>query len=244
MDKMKCIIVDDEALAREGIEQYAREIGFLEVTGSYRNAMAAQAALQENNTDLMFLDINMPRMTGLSFLETLSKPPITIITTAYPDYALEGFRLHVLDYLLKPISLERFAKAVNKAYDYYRLLQKSAEPVQQPLDYIFLKHSNLYEKVMLAEIVYVEAMQNYVVVHTVSKKIIVHLTFKAVTESLSASEFFRVHKSFLINIAHIKAIEGNTVHLHHKQIPISRSQREELMQQVVNRALLSKDNKK
>jgi two-component system, LytTR family, response regulator len=245
MSKMKCIIVDDEALAREGIEQYVGEIAFLELTGSYKNALAAQNALQNEHIDLMFLDINMPKMTGLSFLETLSKPPITIITTAYPDYALEGFRLHVLDYLLKPIPLERFIKSVNKAHDYYQLLQKT--PVQNhqaPLDYIFLKHSNLYEKVMLADIVCVEAMQNYVLIHTVLKKIIVHLTFKSVEESLPTGEFFRVHKSFLISVAHIKAIEGNTVLIHNKQIPISRSQREELMQQVVNRALLTKEGKK
>jgi DNA-binding LytR/AlgR family response regulator len=241
MNKMKCIIVDDEALAREGIEQYVREIEFLEIAGSFKNALLAQNALQNEPIDLMFLDINMPKMTGLSFLETLSKPPITIITTAYPDYALEGFRLHVLDYLLKPISLERFIKAVNKAHDYYRLLQKT--PVQKP-DYIFLKHSNLYEKVMLADIVCVEAKQNYVLIHTVLKKIIVHLTFKSVEDSLPPDEFFRVHKSFLISVAHIKAIEGNTVHIHNKQIPISRGQREELMQQVVNRALLKKEGKK
>lgn len=244
MNKMKCIIVDDEALAREGLEQYAREIDFLEIAGSYKNALLAQNALQNDTIDLMFLDINMPKLTGLSFLETLSKPPITIITTAYPDYALEGFRLHVLDYLLKPIPFERFIKSVNKAHDYYRLLQKTSVQNQQPLDYIFLKHSNLYEKVMLADIICVEAMQNYVLIHTVLKKIIVHLTFKSVEENLPPNEFFRVHKSFLISVAHIKAIEGNTVNIHNKQIPISRSQREELMQQVVNRALLTKEGKR
>jgi DNA-binding LytR/AlgR family response regulator len=244
---MKCIIVDDEALAREGLEQYAREIDFLELTGSYKNALAAQNALRQQPVDLMFLDINMPKLSGLSFLETLARPPITIITTAYPDYALEGFRLDVLDYLLKPISLERFIKAVNKAHDYYLLQQAAVQQEQEPAaapNYVFLKHNQLYEKVVLADIIYVEAMQNYVVVHTLTKKIIVHLTFKVIESSLPASDFLRIHKSYIINLSHIQAIEGNTVHIHQKLIPISRSQRDELMEKVVNRALLSKDGKK
>lgn len=241
---MTCIIVDDEALAREGLEQYVHDLEFLELKGSYRNALAAQQALQEHAADLMFLDINMPKLSGLSFLESLTAPPITIITTAYPDYALEGFRLDVLDYLLKPIAFDRFVKAVNKAYEYFQLQQQAQSGRQvEATDYIFLKHNHVYEKVMLVDIVCVEAMQNYVIIHTVNKKLIVHLTFKTMEESLPGGSFLKVHKSFLISLKHIQAIEANTVHLLNKSIPIGRGQREELMQLVVNAALISKDKK-
>lgn len=241
---MTCIIVDDEALAREGLEQYVHDLEFLELKGSYRNALAAQQALQEHAADLMFLDINMPKLSGLSFLESLTAPPITIITTAYPDYALEGFRLDVLDYLLKPIAFDRFVKAVNKAYEYFQLQQQAQSGRQvEATDYIFLKYNHVYEKVMLVDIVCVEAMQNYVIIHTVNKKLIVHLTFKTMEESLPGGSFLKVHKSFLISLKHIQAIEANTVHLLNKSIPIGRGQREELMQLVVNAALISKDKK-
>lgn len=241
---MTCIIVDDEALAREGLEQYVQELDFLELTGSYRNAVAAQNALQQQAADLMFLDINMPKISGLSFLESLTAPPVTIITTAYPDYALEGFRLDVLDYLLKPIPMDRFVKAVSKAWEYFQLQQQArAGKPATAVDYIFLKHNHVYEKVMLADIVCVEAMQNYVIIHTVPKKLIIHLTFKTMEEALPVDHFLRVHKSFLINLNHIKSIEANTVHLLNKSIPIGRGQREELMQLVVNGALISKDKR-
>lgn len=238
MKKMKCIIVDDEALAREGMEQLAADMDFLEVTGSYRNAIFAQNALMQQQVDLMFLDINMPRLSGLSFLEALPNPPTTIITTAYPDYALEGFRLSVLDYLLKPISPERFIKAVHKARDYF-LLQQAPAP-----DYIFLKQNQVYEKVMLSDILYLEGMQNYVIVHTAVKKIIIHITFRAVEETLPAHTFIRVHKSFIVNMNCIQAIEGNIIRLHSREVPLGRTLRDEVMEKVVNRVLLSKDGRR
>lgn len=244
MKKMKCIIVDDEALAREGIEQLAREMEILEVTGSFRNAMGAQNALQQHSIDLMFLDINMPRISGLSFLEALSDPPITILTTAYPDFALEGFRLDVMDYLLKPISPERFLKAVNKAHDYFLLRQQGPSAGAPAPDYLFLKQNQLYEKVKLEDIFLVEAMQNYAIVHTKAKKIIVHITFKGVEDALPPDQFMRVHKSFLVNLDYIQSIEGNSLRVLNREIPIGRTQRAKLMEKVVNRSLLSKDGRK
>ncbi|WP_276498946.1 LytR/AlgR family response regulator transcription factor [Pontibacter litorisediminis] len=231
--KLKCIVVDDEALAREGIERYIAEVDFLELVGSYNSALRVQQALQQQQVDLMFLDINMPKLTGLGLLELLPNPPITILTTAYPNYALEGFRLDVLDYLLKPISLERFLKAVNKANDYYLLKQQQAMP-QKPVqsDYIFVKHNRALEKVLLADILYIEALQNYVQLHTLRKKLVVHLTIKALEQQLPEQQFFRIHKSYIVNLNHMQTISGNHVRVGDSSLPLARSQREPLLHRI------------
>ncbi|RAI98731.1 LytTR family two component transcriptional regulator [Chitinophaga skermanii] len=243
MEKIRCIIVDDEALAREGMEQLVEEFDFLELVGSFKNAMSAQTALQQHTVDLMFLDINMPRITGLAFLEALSNPPITILTTAYAEYALDGFRLDVLDYLLKPISPERFLKAVNKARDYL-LLQHAVTNKTSVPGYIFLKNNQALEKVMLNEIVFLEGMQNYIHVYTTTKKFTVHISMKAAEETLQTGNFMRVHKSFVVNLDFIQLIEGNIIRVPNHEIPVSRALRDALMEKVVANNLLSRDAKK
>lgn len=154
MSKMKCIIVDDEELARQGITNYVEQIEFLELTGCYKNAAAAAKALEEQKADLMFLDINMPKITGLSFLEALAAPPITIITTAYSEYAMEGFRLEVLDYLLKPIAFDRFLKAVNKAKEYW-LFQKHTQAEKKKITIIFFSNITNCTKKFFSPISYI-----------------------------------------------------------------------------------------
>jgi DNA-binding LytR/AlgR family response regulator len=236
--KMKCIIVDDEALAREGMQQYVAEVDYLELVGSYSSAVAAQNALQQGPVDLMFLDINMPRITGLNLLELLPKPPITILATAYPNFALEGFRLDVLDYLLKPISPERFLKAVNKARDYFLLTQKPAAPPPPATgEYIFVKHNKMLEKVLLADILYIEGMQNYVQIYTTTRKLVVHLTFKSLEQHLPAGQFFRIHKSYVVNLDHIRALSGNLVRVGDTDLPLGSSQRDLLTGRIGHRLL-------
>lgn len=233
--KMKCIIVDDEELAREGLEDHLRQIEILEISGSCGSVAEAHALLMRGEVDLMFLDIELPVMNGLDFLESLRYPPITILITAWANHALEGFRLGVMDYLLKPVIPLRLMQSVNKAWEYF-LLRKQSEVS----DHIFIRHSQLYEKVMLADILYIEGMQNYVVVHTPSRKMITHLTFKLLQESLPSRNFLRIHKSFIINLDHVTAVENNMVRIGEVAITVGAAQRAAFMEQVVYRKLLSK----
>ncbi|HVI45348.1 MAG TPA: LytTR family DNA-binding domain-containing protein [Chitinophaga sp.] len=238
--EIKCIIVDDEALAREGLKKYIKTFDFLSLIAACNNGASARETLETTPVDLMFLDINMPRMSGLHLLETLSTPPMTILVTAYPDYALDGFRLNVLDYLLKPLSLQRFTQSVLKAQEYFCLRQQPAVTANSPaVDYIFVKHKQLYEKVMLADILFVESMQNYVIIQTIHTKIIAYLTFKNVEQQLPADSFLRIHKSYIVNLHQVSKLDSNMVQAGGHTLPVSRSQRELLMQ-VVNKRLLSK----
>lgn len=238
--EIKCIIVDDEALAREGLKKYIQTFDFLSLVAACNNVASARETLETTPVDLMFLDINMPKMSGLHLLETLSTPPMTILVTAYLDYALDGFRLNVLDYLLKPLSLQRFTQSVLKAQDYFSARQQPVVPANQPVqDYIFVKHKQVYEKVMLSDILFVESMQNYVLIQTIHTKIIAYLTFKNVEQQLPADSFLRIHKSYIVNLHQISKLDSNMVQAGGHTLPVSRSQRDLLMQ-VVNKRLLSK----
>jgi len=164
---LKCIVVDDEPLARECITNYIKDVDFLELGGTCNNPVELTATMGQQEVDLIFLDIQMPIINGIDFLRMTSKLPIVIITTAYPSYALEGFQLDVLDYLVKPITFNRFLKAVTKARDYQLLLGKPNTAGSQPeADYFFIKCDYKYEKIYFNDILYVEAMQNYVTIHT------------------------------------------------------------------------------
>ena len=237
---MKCIIVDDEALAREGMERLVNEVGFLELAGVYGNALAAKNALQNNAIDLMFLDINMPKISGLEFLETLVNPPMTILTTAYSQYALEGFRLNILDYLVKPISDAKFLKAAGKAWDYYQLKEGAINHSESGTDHIFVKQNQVYEKIMFSSILYLQAMQNYVIIKTVDHQYTCHITFKLVEQSFPPENFMRVHKSYIINTKHVKSINGNVLYIHDFPVPISRGYKELVMKKIVLGNLLSR----
>lgn len=232
---MKCIIVDDEELAREGLEDHLKQFDVLEITGSCGSIAEAHALLLREPIDLMFLDIELPKVNGLDFLGSLRNPPITIMITAWADHALEGFRLGVMDYLLKPVMPGRLLQAVNKAWEYFMLKKQS-----EISDHIFIRHTQIYEKVMLADILYIEGMQNYVVVHTPARKMITHLTFKVLQQTLPARNFLRVHKSWIINLDHISAVENNTVRIGEMAITVGAAQRAAFMEQVVYRKLLSK----
>ena len=221
--KWNCIIVDDEPVARKILEEYISDIDYLQLVGKAENPLKASMLLNEGSVDLMFLDINMPKMNGIEFLKASSSLPLTILTTAYSEYALEGFDLNVMDYLIKPFSFERFIKACNKARDYMGLLQKARYIEKNTTDYFFVKCNGVIEKLMYQELVWVEAKQNYVVLHTESRKLIVYLTLKGIAEQLPEDQFIKIHKSIIININKIKSIVGNVVNLGSISVTISQN---------------------
>jgi len=237
MDKIKCIITDDEPFARKGLQGYAAQIDFLDLRGVCENAVELNSLLKREPVDLLFLDIEMPYITGIDFLKHFPGAPRVIFTTAYEKYALQGFELEVLDYLLKPISFERFLRAANKAYDYFRGVSATAAPVE---DHVFVKSDNKLEKISFADILFAEALENYVAIYTREKKVITHLTLKMLQEKLPATAFVQPHKSYVIAIDKINSIEGNILHIDQYQVPISKYQKEEIMEKIVNSKLLKR----
>jgi DNA-binding LytR/AlgR family response regulator len=238
---INCLIIDDEPIARQGLQEYVAEIEFLQLIGQAENPLRATEFLNQQPIDLLFLDIEMPKINGIDFLKTLKKPPMVIFTTAYPDFALKGFELDILDYLLKPISFERFLKAVHKARD-LKILQQQATDNQtvNQLDFFFVKCDNKFEKVFYNELLYVESLQNYVILHTQAKKIITYLTLKSLEDTLPENQFIKVHKSYLVALAKIEQIEGNQIIIQQQKIPISRILRESVMQKILQDKLLKR----
>jgi len=244
---INCVIVDDEPLAREGLANYVREVDFLSLAGVCENPLELLPLVDKNTIDLVFLDIQMPKMNGIEFLKIMQKPPMVVITTAYPSYALEGFQLNVLDYLLKPITFERFFKAASKARDYHRLLSRPAGESASSApdeDYCFIKCGNKYEKIPFADILYVEGMQNYVNIYTLKGKFMTILSLKGIEENLNPQLFIRVHKSYIVSISKIESIEGNEIFILDYRIPISRNYRQEVIDGVVNKRLWGSGGRK
>ncbi|WP_418535372.1 LytR/AlgR family response regulator transcription factor [Odoribacter laneus] len=240
MSPLKCLIVDDELIATKIIANYAGKVDFLQVEAVCSSSVEAAGMLQNKEIDLMFLDINMPRLSGIEFLESLDKAPLTILTTAYSEYALEGFRLHVVDYLLKPFSFQRFFQAVQKANDLFRsrlLLQKNEE--EKTTD-IYIRQGDAFLRINWDEILFVEAMQNYLKLHLGGKVFVIRQTMASLEEMLPKDVFFRIHKSFLVNIARIDAVSGGRLFISGIELPISKLRKEELMNTVVFKKLVSK----
>lgn len=221
-------------MARKGLSGYVEKIEFLELLAVCEDALQLGAALKQQPVDLVFLDIEMPYLNGIDFLQNTSNAPKIIFTTAYEQYALKGYELDVFDYLLKPISFDRFLKAANKAYDYFQLLKKPDK------SYLFVKVDNKLEKVNFEEILFVEAMENYVGIYLGDKKLIVHSTLRATLEQLPASLFIQTHKSYIANMLHVQSIEGNTLHIGKFQVPISKYLKDEVLQKLVNNRSLRK----
>lgn len=235
MNKLRCIIVDDEPIARKILLEFVEQVPFLEPAGEFENAVKAEAFLQKNTVDLMLLDIQMPKLSGLEFLKETNVQPLVILTTAFPDYALEGYELDIIDYLLKPIAFNRFLKAVQKAKEFATLRNAAApHPFAASL---FVRSEKRIEKVQLNEILYVESMGNYVNIFTENKKIVAYLTLKGIESQLPATDFLKVHQSFLVAISKIEAIEGNMVNLKTRALPISRHYRDMVMRLVEGRLL-------
>jgi len=221
---IRCLIIDDEPLAQRVIEKYAENIPFLEIVQKCNNAVEAIEVLHNQEVDLLFLDINMPRLSGMDFLKTLKNAPLVIITTAYAEYAIQGYELDVVDYLMKPFPFDRFYKAIQKAEE---LIKGRELPHVEPKEahrpeetFIFVKSSKKTYKVNLDEILYIEALGDYVKIYTNEKMIISYQSLKNIEALLPAASFPRIHKSFIIALSRIDLIEGNHVKIRERQIPI------------------------
>ena len=239
---IRCIIVDDEPLAREGMELLVKEAGFLELRATCSNALDANKLLAQEEIDLIFLDIQMPRLRGIDFLRSLAIRPLVIITTAYPNFALEGFELNVLDYLVKPITTERFLKAANRALEvleYKRPSTNTKEEVLPSDNYFFIKCNNGYEKIFYQEILFIEASQNYSYIHTERAKFMTLTPMRALEEQLPPGKFLRVQKSYIASIEKIQSLSGNEIAIQKHKLPLSRSAKEELMK-IIDRKLIKK----
>jgi DNA-binding LytR/AlgR family response regulator len=236
--KIRCLIVDDEELARNLLQNFIERLPHLEVAGQCKDPLEAMAMLQNNKIDLVFLDIQMPGLTGVEFLRSMKITPLVIFTTAYPEYALEGYSLDVVDYLLKPFSFERFVQAVNKATA--RLQAKhpveapaANAPVQEPAkDYILVKADYKLHRIKLDDIQYIESMREYVAYHTPNGRLLSLQSLKSLEEELPADRFIRIHKSYIVPIDKIEALEGNMVHIGKAKLPVGASYREGLMERV------------
>jgi DNA-binding LytR/AlgR family response regulator len=231
--KLKCIITDDEPIARKGLQSYVERIDFLELVGVCEDAIQLNNQLKSQQADLLFLDIEMPYMTGIELLNSLSNPPKVIITSAYAEYAIKGYDLEVSDYLLKPISFDRFLKAVNKVYDQ---LISSQTPVVQ--DYLFVKTSLKLEKIRFNDMRFIEGVENYVAIYTSDGKIITHTTLRTILQKLPPARFVQVHKSYLVNIDKIDSIEGNLLGIGKNKIPLSRTYKEAALEIILKNKLL------
>ena len=225
---ISCIITDDEPYARKGLQAYVEKIGFLALKGICEDAMELGEMLKQQPVDLLFLDIQMPHISGVEFLRQLANPPKVIFTTAFKEYAIDGFELDVLDYMLKPISHERFMKAAYKAKDYFDLKGNTNPP-----NYLFVKADGRLEKIIFDEVLFLEGMENYVIIHTAGKKVITHSTLKSLMEKLPRSAFLQTHKSYIIAINKISAVEGNMLYVGDKQVPISRQLREQVLARII-----------
>jgi len=234
MQPLNCLIIDDEPLARKGLKEYIQDIDFLRLDGECDTPLKATQFLSEGRIQLLFLDIQLPRITGIEFLRSLRQPPPVIFTTAYPEHALEGFELNALDYLVKPVSFERFLRAALKAREYYEVRQQGTPIVEeQKEDFFFVKADNKLVRIFFSDVLFVEALQNYVAIHTKERKLITYLTFSAVADYLPPDQFIRTHKSYIVAAAHVENIEGNEIRIGNHHIPISRGSRDEVLEKLL-----------
>ena len=230
--KLTCIIVDDEPAARNGLAADIREIDFLQIMALTANVAEALEKIREYAPDLIFLDIEMPGSSGIDFLNQTAVKPMVIITTAYPQFALEGFDHGVVDYLLKPISQQRLRLACDKAYGQF-MLHRQSNTQHDTADYCYLKCDGKFEKIPFDTILYIEAANNYIIVHTPSRRFLTYSSLKNITGILPGNRFVRVHKSFIVGKAHITQISGNEIGIGPVSIPLSRNFKSAFHQEVI-----------
>ena len=233
MNELTCLIVDDEELARTLLENYVTRLPYLSLVGKCSNPIEALQLLQHQSVDLIFLDIQMPEMIGTDFLKTLSQKPMVVFTTAYAEYALEGYELNVVDYLLKPFPFERFLQAVNKASDLAKLKSKegsnstiSSESSTNEKNYILVKSEHKVHRIFFDDIQYIQSMREYVAYFTPNGRILSLGSLKKLETDLPKNQFLRIHKSYIISKVKVSTLEGNIVHIGKEKIPIGASYRE------------------
>jgi len=236
--KLKCIVVDDEPLAREGIAGYVRQMDTLQLCGVFSDAIEANNFLSTEDVDVIFLDIEMPKLNGIAFVQSLNNAPMIVFTTAYPNHALKGFELDVLDYLVKPISFERFLKTTNKAVE--RRLSISPKTEDQKDNYIFIKSDSKFHKIKHDDIIYIEGLKDYVKIHTEDGSKLVLVNLKNIESKLPENIFIRAHKSFIVSIEKITSVEGNVMHMGEKEIPIGKEYKEVLFDKLINKKLIKR----
>lgn len=237
---LNCLVIDDESIAIEGIVAHINKIDFLRVAHTCSSAIEAANVLRYEKIDLMFLDINMPYLSGLEFLESLHNPPLTIFSTAYSEHAVDGFRLNVVDYLLKPFSFQRFFQAAERALEQYNnnnLLQDKQEEMD---DALFIKVDDTFKKIFWRDIIYIESMQNYLKLHFENELFVIHQTMTHMESVLPKNCFFRIHKSYLINTSKIESVFGDKVMVAGKTLPLSKYRKKELLNDIVLQRLISK----
>jgi DNA-binding LytR/AlgR family response regulator len=230
--KIKCIITDDEPMARKGLRGYIEKIDYLTLVGECEDAIALNTMLKNQQVDLIFLDIEMPEMSGLELLSNLTKPPKVIIVSAYEQYAIKGYEFDVIDYLLKPVSFDRFLKSVNRIHDQLQSKQKEGD------DYIFVKSDKQLKKIVLKEILFIQSMENYAVIQTTSTKEIVYTTLKQIYDLLPQQIFQQVHRSYIVNIDRVNTIDGNQLNVESYKIPVARNFRDKISNLILNDRLI------
>ena len=213
-----CIAIDDEPLSLEIISDYVSKVSFLDLKGTFTDPFKASEMLKNEKIDLLFLDIEMPDLTGMQFLKSLKTQPMVIFVTAYNQYAVEGFNLDAVDYLLKPIEFDRFFKAVNKAYDYHRYVNNQPQPEE---NYIFVKSDYQIKKINIDDITYIEGLDDYIKIYSGDDFVLSLMTLKYILSKLPANRFIRVHRSYIVSIPHINSIHRNRISINDKLIPVS-----------------------
>ena len=235
---LKCLVVDDEPLALKQIAAYVEKTPFLTVEGKCKNAFEALAVLKQQDVDVLFVDINMPELNGVEMVKSLEKAPMIIFTTAYADYAIEGFKVNAVDYLLKPIAYNDFLKAANKAFSLYKLKSESGETLNTNDDFLFIKSEYKIIRVRMTDITYIEGMREYVRIHLRNGKPIMSLlSMKSLEQRLPESDFMRVHRSYIVNLSQITTIERNRIIFNDVNIPIS-EQYKDKFQDYINKNFL------
>jgi DNA-binding LytR/AlgR family response regulator len=233
---ISALIIDDEPLARNIIKEYSRNIPALNISGECGDAVEASQYLQHHHIDLIFLDINMPKISGIDFLRNIVHPPMVILTTAYSEYALEGYELNIIDYLKKPFSFERFFRAYLKAEDYSQI-RKNYTPdieINNQKEFIFLKSDKRNIKINVSEICFIEGLGDYIKVYTTNQKFISNLSMKKITDCLPHDKFLRIHKSYIVAIDKIESLEGNLVKVNNSKIPVGNNYKTDLLNFIRN----------
>lgn len=229
---LRCIAVDDEPLALELLEDNISKVPYLQLVARCSNAMEAMKVLQQETVDLIFLDIQMPGLTGLQFIQSLPNRPMIILITAYERFALEGFNLDVIDYLVKPVSLERFVKACNKAWELHQLKTRPKEATSDKVpEYLFVNADYSMLKVVIDDIKWVEGLKDYIKIHLAgnAKPVITRMTMKAIEEALPVNKFIRIHKSYIVSVAFLTSVRKSSVMIGDTELPVSETYQEELM---------------
>ena len=237
---MRCIIIDDEPLAIKVIENHLKEFQHIELIATFNNPFSALSIIENDEIDVLFLDINMPKMSGLEFLKTLTKKPHVVITTAYREFAVESFDLEVLDYLVKPIPFGRFLKCINKITNRINLEKdkfSESNIVEEP--FIFLKVDKKLMKIKLNDILFIESLKDYIKVVTVAGDYLVHKSMTSISEELPSGNFIRIHRSFTIATNKITSVEGNSVEIANRRIPIGRNYLQMAKQKIFNKSNLT-----